>query len=1086
MMIVRSSKQQQQPQQPRRRKKRTTAGSIMVPCTIMMGALVVYFVVSGWLLPTYTHQKFVSSGSGTMLRAKYDDNDVDKPRTTHNNANLVMEVDTTSSHCFFREYERVEGVPVVGEVFASADKAFVHLVVESHAGCQSNNTFQFIPSTVFDCIFEQDGSVTHSLTVTSMDKVRDLTKSTAIETTSVIRRSRFHRFAYTITCPIPPHLQESIPKAGSAVTTAHLTLQMASSSTRGKIGEYKSSQPPLKKQQPQIQHLPICSHQWPQSRAATTAAATTSRTSLDTSNQEKKMYHVALMTRIALSYKDNQNPSTREKLSITHAEYLHWMEYHIAIGIEHFYIYQDNRDAVENDDLQQWCQPYIDKGLVTLIQYPYQDLVCNATEDIHEQLHHRTVRMGQLVGLNAGLRRYQEETEWLAHWDVDEYLYLRDDENDGKEDPILSTRKAMTKLLQLAKDIDDADEIEFQRPFYGPCKNSAANNEELHSLLPFQQKLCMTDQKDFGKVILRTATVGRAFFHYALEAIPSNRTIRTKPVEMLQGHLAHFRKGNYGEENVFDIPSNVFDAWEPHMQQKMVEHHIISQATVDALSTDVAVEPVVDEIIKLPQVLAIYFPQYHEDPLNNKLWVDGFTDWVSLNNSYSRNRLGYRIPRPTSDLGFYDLTETRPRQRQGELARQYNVDGFLYHVYWFYDRTHPGPTLAAPVEAMLRDGHPNLPFCFNWCETSWVNTWMGNDVFQKDQDGNVIEGGGDMMLQEQFFNATDQEIQEHYNWFKPFFHHENYIRLANQPVLFVYKHEDEAAPVLAKLRQLAIDDGFAGLHLVIGRKAPPANIFEPAEELKPRLQRKLETDVETLEQVGLDAAHASSSVYNQSMTYPYPLPYVTESYTVPHWCVHRKHNQAKASEAYDVTGLLTTFDNTPRRDPEQARIYGYGSKEKVLARFQRNLMATLFYQTCCMKYDPDFDSRFVTINAWNEWGEGMALEPSNVYDHGFLEIIRDVKHDVVAMQCNGGMLPADLVGATESELMERKKRNKLLLDASDAELAQTEATMARRLERSSSSSMSFSFSMDLSVPPTSMSSRSVNSNTTNGLQHPNR
>jgi hypothetical protein len=495
----------------------------------------------------------------------------------------------------------------------------------------------------------------------------------------------------------------------------------------------------------------------------------------------------------------------------------------------------------------------------------------------------------------------------------------------------------------------------------------------------------------------------------------------------------------------------------------MVEHHVVSQAEVDALPTLVVAS---NDPVKLPQVLAIYFPQYHEDPLNNKLWVNGFTDWVSLNNSDTRNRLGYRIPRPTKDLGFYDLTETRPRQRQGELARQYDVDGFLYHVYWFYDRTHPGPTLAAPVEAMLRDGHPNLPFCFNWCQTSWVNTWMGKDVFQKDQNGNVIDGGGDMMLQEQFFNVTDQEIQEHYDWLKPFFHHENYIRVANQPVLFLYKHHDEAASVLAKLRQLAIEDGFAGLHLVVGRKAPPAHIFEPAENLKPRLQRKLETEIETLEQVGLDAAHASSSVYNQSLTYPYPLPYVTNSYTVPHWCVH--HSKAKSSAAYDVTGLLTAFDNTPRRDPQQARIYGYGSQDKVLARFRRNLMATLFYQTCCIQYDTEVDTRFVTINAWNEWGEGMALEPSDVYGHGFLETIRDVKSEVAAMQCNAGMLPTDVVGATPYELMKRKMKNKMLLDANDAQVAHAEA-MARRLERSFSLSMSLSFSFSMSMPDMSMS-----------------
>jgi hypothetical protein len=44
------------------------------------------------------------------------------------------------------------------------------------------------------------------------------------------------------------------------------------------------------------------------------------------------------------------------------------------------------------------------------------------------------------------------------------------------------------------------------------------------------------------------------------------------------------------------------------------------------------------------------------------------------------------------------------------------------------------------------------------------------------------------------------------------------------------------------------------------------------------------------------------------------------------------------------------------------------------------------------------DDQFVVINAWNEWGEGMALEPSDIYGYGFLDIIKEVKAELV----NGG------------------------------------------------------------------------------------
>ena len=40
-----------------------------------------------------------------------------------------------------------------------------------------------------------------------------------------------------------------------------------------------------------------------------------------------------------------------------------------------------------------------------------------------------------------------------------------------------------------------------------------------------------------------------------------------------------------------------------------------------------------------------------------------------------------------------------------------------------------------------------------------------------------------------------------------------------------------------------------------------------------------------------------------------------------------------------------------------------------------------------MKRKEDGDDRFILINAMNEWAEGMALEPSDVYGRKFLETI---------------------------------------------------------------------------------------------------
>jgi len=110
----------------------------------------------------------------------------------------------------------------------------------------------------------------------------------------------------------------------------------------------------------------------------------------------------------------------------------------------------------------------------------------------------------------------------------------------------------------------------------------------------------------------------------------------------------------------------------------------------------------------LPRVLAFVFPQFHRDSLNDRLWAEGFTDWDSLRKAPEKNRLGFKIPRPT-ELGYYNYSDTEPRRKQGELANQYGIDGLIFHHYWFYDEAHPGPNLHEPVINMLKDGYPDVP-----------------------------------------------------------------------------------------------------------------------------------------------------------------------------------------------------------------------------------------------------------------------------------------------------------------------------------------------------------------------------------------
>jgi hypothetical protein len=143
-------------------------------------------------------------------------------------------------------------------------------------------------------------------------------------------------------------------------------------------------------------------------------------------------------------------------------------------------------------------------------------------------------------------------------------------------------------------------------------------------------------------------------------------------------------------------------------------------------------------------------------------------------------------------------------------------------------------------------------------------------------------------------------------------------------------------------------------------------------------------------------------------THQYPLHYINQPFQIPEWCLQGKDPSLHNPFPQEGTGVITTFDNTPRREYTSSTIYHPDTPDHVIQRFETNLYAALFYQKCCQKstgkqwkenhqqYSMD---RFVAINAWNEWAEGMVIEPSTTYGYRWLETIQAVKHRVKQESC---------------------------------------------------------------------------------------
>lgn len=75
-----------------------------------------------------------------------------------------------------------------------------------------------------------------------------------------------------------------------------------------------------------------------------------------------------------------------------------WIKFHLVIGIDHFYMYNNNSE----DNFLEVLKPYIDCGIVDLIDWPLESSQMQAYQDCYN--------------------RFRSETHWLSFIDIDEFI----------------------------------------------------------------------------------------------------------------------------------------------------------------------------------------------------------------------------------------------------------------------------------------------------------------------------------------------------------------------------------------------------------------------------------------------------------------------------------------------------------------------------------------------------------------------------------------------------------------------------------------------------------------------------------------
>lgn len=350
------------------------------------------------------------------------------------------------------------------------------------------------------------------------------------------------------------------------------------------------------------------------------------------------------------------------------------------------------------------------------------------------------------------------------------------------------------------------------------------------------------------------------------------------------------------------------------------------------------------------RTIALYLPQFHPIPENDRWWGPGFTEWTNVAKARP-NFVGHDQPRVPADLGYYDLRAPEVMEQQAALARRYGIGGFCYYYYWFAGQR----LLEQPIEAMLETGRPAFPFCLCWANENWTRRWDGEDH--------------DVLMAQ---HHSDQDDEAVIRDLIRYFRSPHYIRIGGRPLIAVYRVAlfPDFKRTAAHWRQVCRDEGIGEIYIA---------------------------HVESFEMVSAGArpvdygCDAAIEFPPHGMAEPYPVsePLLNPDFqgaVADYRDLAVRYATRELAGYKRFLGVATGWDNTARRQNNS-----YCFEHATPGAFQAWLESAIERT----KQQFSGDERLLFINAWNEWAEGAYLEPDQRFGHAYLQAhanARDAGH----------------------------------------------------------------------------------------------
>jgi hypothetical protein len=339
---------------------------------------------------------------------------------------------------------------------------------------------------------------------------------------------------------------------------------------------------------------------------------------------------------------------------------------------------------------------------------------------------------------------------------------------------------------------------------------------------------------------------------------------------------------------------------------------------------------------------AYYLPQFHPVSLNSATWGEGYTEWNAVVAAQRGLRANPRSQRTPGALGFYDLRSSEARSSQARLAEAAGLSAFcVYHYYSAGDRP-----MVEVESALLAEPLATRAFLC-WANHDWTEAWKGNPtvVTWKQTYGS---------------NCNDAHIEVLVDSFR----RPNYWRLGGRPVFMVYDITTVPEPtVWTKRLRNAVNK--AGLEDVILLSPNHRGITERPEEFG--IDQWVQSPRPAVE--SLNVRRALNTLTSPVAAYRFlrfgDTQLDASTFDRALQMLHR---------ANEIPLVVTGWSNIGRRSRR-----GWSIVDRTPESFFKALLTAIATAPSLAA------GKLIAINAWNEWGELMTLEPTVEYGDAHLK-----------------------------------------------------------------------------------------------------